>query len=741
MRSLAERVRTLQSVEVEHLMAFHNPKLGGFVVDPQHPHRVSVLSTCNVVRAMLTNKEPWAKVFGADIDVDQMLTALLDAQWAFDPLQTPVALAGIISLQAGLPDHPKAHLALAHTCLSVFRSASLDPPDLQLGTAGVVDEHSAAGMPISRAALLEGREALNVGALVPGEDGRPPPSAYLRYQCAHALCELVKRAGWQPTGDAYLSPRMGEIRAALERAAIDAYRSLCEQMALRAARADEGSDPVRLTYDLCTYYEAASVLQKSTGIFAKPTRAPKVNLKLTAHILGAIFALQKESGLWPKGEPIASRFPTRDLGNSFVFSFDMLGELLMTIGEEQPALFREHLFSIERAVSWAESSIVESSGTAAWYAAREPDAPQEMPPGVTRGWRSSHLTEAAGPLCWSSAQVYSALSSARCLLRKLSAETVLSEFRATRVSERSTRLFDSLMDSEVQLAAVGNGGGNGEGDSDSLKRILLRDILEPLADAPAGRPFQEVDMEKSAKFSAILYGPPGTAKSTVCEAVARHLGWPLLTIDTADLLAAGLEQVAGRMTYIFEKLIALERTVILFDEIEEFCLDRSEGTLSMESRMLTTAMLTQLNDLRRKQRCVFFVATNRITAFDMAVTRPGRFDMILMVGTPSLKARVDRLNAKLAGCSLGKQDSELREVLTGVLKDTWTSELQFFNFMENEQLLNALVNAAAKAAAEGRTPMSLFAESRDIITSLASRIVLRGGARDEYVSSRALSRV
>jgi hypothetical protein len=55
MRSLAERVRTLQSVEVEHLMAFHNPKIGGFVVDPQHQDRgVSVLSTCNVVRAMVS---------------------------------------------------------------------------------------------------------------------------------------------------------------------------------------------------------------------------------------------------------------------------------------------------------------------------------------------------------------------------------------------------------------------------------------------------------------------------------------------------------------------------------------------------------------------------------------------------------------------------------------------------------------------------------------------------------------
>ena len=47
-------------------------------------------------------------------------------------------------------------------------------------------------------------------------------------------------------------------------------------------------------------------------------------------------------------------------------------------------------------------------------------------------------------------------------------------------------------------------------------------------------------------------------------------------------------------------------------QIEEFCLDREDKSLSMESRMLTTAMLTQLNDLRRQQKSVFFIATNRL---------------------------------------------------------------------------------------------------------------------------------
>lgn len=99
---------------------------------------------------------------------------------------------------------------------------------------------------------------------------------------------------------------------------------------------------------------------------------------------------------------------------------------------------------------------------------------------------------------------------------------------------------------------------------------------------------------QAPSYSLILFGPPGTAKTTTCTSMANFLGWNFLTIDTACFLADGLEHVASRMTYIFQRLNALEKTIILFDEVEEFCLDRENINLGMESRLLTTAMLTQV---------------------------------------------------------------------------------------------------------------------------------------------------
>ncbi|GMH81697.1 hypothetical protein TL16_g09014, partial [Triparma laevis f. inornata] len=145
----------------------------------------------------------------------------------------------------------------------------------------------------------------------------------------------------------------------------------------------------------------------------------------------------------------------------------------------------------------------------------------------------------------------------------------------------------------------------------------------------------------------VLFGPPGTAKTTICKSVADALGWDFVVIDTATFLKDGLGDVSGRIKYVFDRLKALDRCVVLFDEIEEFCLDRETQGLGMESRMLTTALLTQLNDLRKQEGTVFFLATNRLRALDQAITRPGRFDMQLFVGTPNLRARVSLFSKKL----------------------------------------------------------------------------------------------
>ena len=121
--------------------------------------------------------------------------------------------------------------------------------------------------------------------------------------------------------------------------------------------------------------------------------------------------------------------------------------------------------------------------------------------------------------------------------------------------------------------------------------------------------------------------------------------------------------------------------------------------------MLTTSMLTKINDLRRGKRSVFFVATNRLRAFDSAVTRPGRFDLQLFVGTPNLDARVlrfeSRLNVALSsnrGDPLSQPSESSDRVARNVdgfrafLSKHWKSDAMFFNYLESEQMAASAVS-------------------------------------------------
>ena len=132
--------------------------------------------------------------------------------------------------------------------------------------------------------------------------------------------------------------------------------------------------------------------------------------------------------------------------------------------------------------------------------------------------------------------------------------------------------WDRLLDSDLACGAVEEcpvGGGSAD-EGMTLKSVLSERMLEPLAALGAADADADADtvaaLAAAASYSAILFGPPGTAKSTVVDAIARRLGWGFVTIDTSLFLSAGLSNVAARISEIFAQLMQLEEVVVLFDE-------------------------------------------------------------------------------------------------------------------------------------------------------------------------------
>merc|ERR1712176_1583598 len=319
----------------------------------------------------------------------------------------------------------------------------------------------------------------------------------------------------------------------------------------------------------------------------------------------------------------------------------------------------------------------------------------------------------------------------RELIEQILHDDVLEEFGGVNQQHEGIKLaaWDRLLDTDL---------GNPLEECRTLKSMLKERMIEPFSSTLELTGSMCNVPKLGLAYSSILFGPPGTAKTTICESLAQRMGWDFLVIDTACFLEDGLTNVASRIRYVFERLQSLNECVILFDEIEEFCLDRETPGLGMESRMLTTAMLTAINDLRRAKRSIFFLATNRLRAFDAAIIRPGRFDMSLFVGTPNLEARVILFQQAMTGMPISQ---EAREKAIGTYRDylssIWSEEedAMFMNYLEGKQF----ASSAAKIVASGKelevNELKLIMEQQAVV------MTCRGQLRDEYRAQMQLSRL
>lgn len=176
-----------------------------------------------------------------------------------------------------------------------------------------------------------------------------------------------------------------------------------------------------------------------------------------------------------------------------------------------------------------------------------------------------------------------------------------------------------------------------------LRQRLADEILNPIGTSLAYRP--------GICASLLIYGPPGTRKTSLVHVIGTALGWPVLTLAPPDFLRLGLEGLERTAAEVFRDLGRLQRVVVLFDECEEFFKKRHGEGERVESRTMgafvTAGMLPRLQQLRDKRWLVFIAAMNtEPDQLDPAAIRPGRFDRQQRIDHPTLEAQRRYINDK-----------------------------------------------------------------------------------------------
>lgn len=234
-----------------------------------------------------------------------------------------------------------------------------------------------------------------------------------------------------------------------------------------------------------------------------------------------------------------------------------------------------------------------------------------------KGWHSEHVNDPNVIHPWETSQVLEFLIAFRDQLKRHMARQALTLSRLD--TERP----------KMPVEAVTRSGNTWRMITDKFEPARCLGERYRIYTRAAKDFFGEHVKDEPRNWSMLLYGPPRTGKSTFGKNLAAALGLPFITVTVSDFLAGGQSEVENRAKMIFQVLKAQPKSVVLFDEMDQFLLDRDSEYFHDQDtvfQFMTPGMLTKLADLRASKSVIFIIATNYAERIDAAIKGTGRID-------------------------------------------------------------------------------------------------------------------
>lgn len=150
-----------------------------------------------------------------------------------------------------------------------------------------------------------------------------------------------------------------------------------------------------------------------------------------------------------------------------------------------------------------------------------------------------------------------------------------------------------------------------------------------------------------ARAGLILAGAPGNGKTSLCRELSSRLDCSFLWVTPGDF--SQLHDVAE----IYELARWLAPTVVVLEDLDLIAESRDRGN---QSRLLGELM-NQLDGVGGDHRVLTIATTNRLEVVEEAMrNRPGRFDQVIEVESPTGDLRVSYFEHRFRKCAIEQED-------------------------------------------------------------------------------------
>ncbi len=168
----------------------------------------------------------------------------------------------------------------------------------------------------------------------------------------------------------------------------------------------------------------------------------------------------------------------------------------------------------------------------------------------------------------------------------------------------------------------------------------IREVRETIED-PLLYPAKYKRMGIEPPKGVLLVGPPGTGKTLIAKAAANRTNATFVKMVGSELVQKYIGEGARMVRELFAMAKEHAPSIIFIDELDSVASKRLDQATSGDREVQRTMMqfLAELDGFDPIGDIKVMGATNRPELLDKALLRPGRFDRILEVPMPNMKAR------------------------------------------------------------------------------------------------------